>query len=207
VADIRRRAQQLSIIAVVVALHIAAYWGFLTATHPFTIRAISQNLELVFIPAPVIPSESSARKPAPTRRSQRASQQGAAIPPDAQPNTAPSSDEGNAIHPPIDWAAELDRAARDAVPAEPAAELRNFGFPHASAAPPKPPEFGWSHTRIHRVESIPGGGMLVHVNDNCVLVFIPLPFFACAPGQKPANGDLFEHMHDPPHAGDWNDGK
>jgi hypothetical protein len=28
-------------------------------------------------------------------------------------------------------------------------------------------------------------------------VFIPLPFFACAPGKKTANGDLFEHMHDP----------
>jgi hypothetical protein len=207
VADIRRRAQQLSIIAFVVALHIAACWIFLTTTHLFTFRAISQSLELVFIPSPVIPSESSARKPAPIRPSQRASQQGAATPPAARPDAAPSSDERNAIHPPIDWAAELDRAARDSVPAEPAAEPRNFGFPHASAAPPKPPEFGWSHTRIHRVESIPGGGMLVHVNDNCVLVFIPLPFFACAAGEKPANGDLFEHMHDLPQAGDLNDGK
>jgi hypothetical protein len=57
------------------------------------------------------------------------------------------------------------------------------------------------------VESIPGGGLLVHVNDNCVLVFIPLPFFACAPGKKPANEDLFKHLHDPSQAGDWNDPK
>jgi len=54
------------------------------------------------------------------------------------------------------------------------------------------------------VESIPGGGLLVNVNDNCVLVFMPLPFFVCAPGAKPANGDLFEHLHDPSPAGDWN---
>jgi hypothetical protein len=123
-------------------------------------------------------------------------------------NTAPSSDEGNAIHPPIDWAAELDRAARDSVPAEPAAEPRNFGFPHRSATPSsKTPDFGWSHARTHRLESIPGGGLLVNLNDRCVIVFTPFPFPFCRLGEKPANGDLFEHMHDQPHAGDWNDGK
>jgi len=200
VADIRRRAQQLSTIVVVVALHIAACWLFLATTRPLTIAAISQRLQLVFITPPVSPAR--------TRRSQRASQQNTAAAPAAQPNTAASSKERSAIHPPIDWAGELDRAARDSVPAEPPREPRDFGFPHASTArSSKPPEFSWSHTRTHRVESIPGGGLLVHVNDNCVLVLIPLPFFACAPGKKPANGDLFKHLHDPSQAGDWNDPK
>ena len=116
----------------------------------------------------------------------------------AQPNTAPSSDERGAIHPPIDWAAELDRAARESVPAEPSREPRNFGFPHAATAPSsKSPEFAWSHARTHRVESIPGGGLLINVNDRCVVVIFPFPFFGCALGKKPPNGDLFEHMHEP----------
>jgi hypothetical protein len=57
------------------------------------------------------------------------------------------------------------------------------------------------------VESIPGGGLLVNLNDNCVIVFAPLPFFSCAPGKKPANGELFKHLHDPSKPGDWNDPK
>ena len=197
-ADSQRRAQQLSIIAVVAAAHIAACWLLLTTTHPLTIPTLSQRLQLVFILPPIIPPESNARSPTSTRRTQRSSPQNTATPPTAQPNTAPSSDEPAAIHPPIDWAAELDRAARDSISAEPSREPRNFGFPHASTPPPsKSPEFAWSHARTHRVESIPGGGLLINVNDRCVVVLIPFPFFGCALGKKPPNGDLFEHMHDP----------
>jgi hypothetical protein len=199
VADFQRRAQQLSIIAVVAALHVAACWLLLATTHPLTIPAISQRLQLVFILPPIIPPESNARPPTSTRRTRRSSPQSTATRPGAQPNTAPSSDEPGAIHPPIDWAGELDRAARDSVPAELSREPRNFSFPHYSTAPPsKSPEFAWSHARTHRVESIPGGGLLINVNDRCVVVFIPFPFFGCALGKKPPNGDLFEHMHDPP---------
>jgi hypothetical protein len=198
VADFQRRAQQSSIIAVVAALHIAACWLLLATTHPLTIPTSSQRLQLVFILPPVIPPESNTKSPASTLRAQRPSQQSTVTPPAAQPNTAPSSDERGAIHPPIDWAAELDRAARESVPAEPSREPRNFGFPHAATAPSsKSPEFGWSHARTHRVESIPGGGLLINVNDRCVVVFIPFPFFGCGLGKKPPNGDLFEHMHDP----------
>jgi hypothetical protein len=198
VADFQRRAQQLSIIAVVAALHIAACWLLLATTHPLTVPTISQRLQLVFILPPIVPPESNARPPTSTRRYQRSSPHGtAAPPPAAQPNTAPSSDEPGAIHPPIDWAAELDRAARNSVPAEPSREPRNFGFPHASTPPPKSPEFAWSHARTHRVESIPGGGLLINVNDRCVVVLFPFPFFGCALGKKPPNGDLFEHMRVP----------
>jgi hypothetical protein len=176
----------------------------LAVTQPFTVRAISQSLELVFIPPPIVPSEGTARNPTPTRRSQRASQPSrAATPPPAQPNTAPSSDERNAIQAPIDWAAELDRAARDSVPAEPVREPRDFGFPHGATAPSsKSPEFAWSHARTHRAEAIPGGGLLVNLNDRCVIVFTPLPFPFCRLGKQPANGDLFEHMHDASPPGD-----
>lgn len=114
------------------------------------------------------------------------------------PRAAPEEHENNAIHPPTDWASELSRAARDAASDESTQKPRDFGFPHPSSAPTaKAPEFGWDYAATHRVESIPGGGLLLHVNDNCVVVLVPLPFFACGIGKKEANGDLFEHMHDP----------
>jgi hypothetical protein len=47
------------------------------------------------------------------------------------------------------------------------------------------------------VESLPQGGLLVHVNDNCVLLLFPLPFVGCAIGKIKTNGNLFEHMRDP----------
>jgi hypothetical protein len=198
VADSQRRVQQLSIIAAVAALHIAACWLLLATTHPPTIPTMSQRLQLVFILPPMIPPESNARPPTSTRGTQRTAPQSTATPPVAQPNSAPSSDEPGASHPPIDWTGELDRAARESVPAEPSRDPRNFGFPHASTPPPsKSPEFAWSHTRTHRVESIPGGGLLINVNDRCVVVLIPFPFFGCALGKQPPNGDLFEHMHEP----------
>jgi hypothetical protein len=97
---------------------------------------------------------------------------------------------------PVDWAGELERAARESV-TPPPLQPRDFGFPHASTTPsPKAPQFGWSYAPPHRVQSLPGGGLLVNLNDNCVLVFSPLPFFFCAPGKMPANGDLFKHMKD-----------
>jgi hypothetical protein len=81
---------------------------------------------------------------------------------------------------------------------------RDFGFPHSATTPSsKPSEFGWSYAPTHRLQSLPGGGLLVNLNDNCVLVFAPLPFFACALGKKPANGDLFKHMNDPSQPGSW----
>jgi hypothetical protein len=37
----------------------------------------------------------------------------------------------------------------------------------------------------------------LHLNDNCVLILFPRPFAGCGIGKRKANGDLFEHMHDP----------
>lgn len=204
-ADIRRRAQQLSIIAAVIALHIAACWFLLATKHLLGMQAISQRIQLVYIPPPIIPSEANAGSSAREHRSRRSLQQSRAAPPVDPRDAAPSSEERSAIHPPIDWAAELDRAARDSVPAEPAQEPRDFGFPHGATAPSsKSPEFAWSHARTHRVEAIPGGGLLVNLNDRCVIVFIPFPFPFCGVGKKPANGDLFEHMPDASPPGDRN---
>jgi hypothetical protein len=113
------------------------------------------------------------------------------------PHAVPQEDENNAIHPPTDWASELSRAARDAASEGSTQKPRDFAFPHPSSTPTKAPEFGWDYVATHRVESIPEGGLLLHLNENCVLVLFPLPFVGCGIGRKEANGNLFEHMQDP----------
>jgi hypothetical protein len=50
-----------------------------------------------------------------------------------------------------------------------------------------------------------GGGTLIRLNENCVLVVFLVPFPACALGKIPPRGDLLEHMHDPPEFGAWKD--
>jgi hypothetical protein len=187
----RPRAQLLLTAAAVIALHLTLGWLLLSKTRVFLTLPSSGSLEVVFLPRAAPPW---VRNPTPEKAPPRWSRPGAAraAPPAATPG--PNAQENNAIHPPIDWGAELARAAKDASAANPARKFKDFGFPRASSAPSASPEFGWSRARIHRVESLPGGGMLVHLNDNCALVFLPLPFVFCAPGHRPSNGNLFEHM-------------
>jgi hypothetical protein len=200
VADNQRGARQLSIFGAVVALHIAVVWVLLATTQSVWMRSLSQSLQLVFVAPTMIAPESSIRQPVP--RSQRSVRRNATPSSPVEPNPAAPSEDGNAIRPPIDWADELDRVVRDSTTAETSRKPLDFGFPHASTeSPAKPPEFGWSYAPTHRVEPLPGGGLLINLNDNCVLVFTPLPFFACALGKKPVNGDLFKHMRDPSQPG------
>jgi hypothetical protein len=106
-------------------------------------------------------------------------------------------DETRDDSPNVDWNAELERAGKDHSLREPDPARRDFGFPHHSApAPAKPPEFGWDYAATHRVESLPEGGLLINLNDRCVLLLAPLPFAFCGIGTKKANGELFEHMQD-----------
>ena len=203
------RARRLSVVSVVVALHIAVCGMLLEATRPLRIRTASTRLELIYLTLDV-PGR-VARTPARARPSQPPVRQGAAIPPLnrrrslSQPGAAPVAEEDNAIHPPIDWANELNRTAKESALGESAPKPREFGAPHVAPTPPaKPPEFGWSHTRTHRVERGPGS-VGIHLGDHCVIALSPLPSVVCSPGEKEANGDLFKHMRDPPKPGDWKD--
>ena len=108
---------------------------------------------------------------------------------------APPVEENNAIHP--DWTHELQIAAKNTLANDLAKKRHEFDFAHAyPAAPKKPPQFAWNYAATHRVESLPQGGMLIHLGDNCVLLLLPLPLIGCAIGKPPANADLFEHMHE-----------
>jgi hypothetical protein len=197
---LRRRARFLCIIAVILGFHLTAIWLLLATSRIVPIGTKSQVLEIAFIPRPASllegnPKSRIAESVGPEQRSKAK--------PDPQPDVAPSSSENNDIQPPVDWASELTRTARDAIPEEPVQKSREFGFPHRAAAPTgTPPQFGWDYAATHPIES--EGGLLVRLNDNCVLAFFPFPFAGCAIGKRKANGHLFDHMHDPAQPGDEN---
>jgi hypothetical protein len=103
--------------------------------------------------------------------------------------------------PAIDWNREAERVARDhALEAQSGREAESGD----GARQPKP-EFGWSHSRVHRVEPMESGGFIVWISDKCFVVIGVMAMPMCQFGKKPARGDLFEHMDDAPAAGDWKD--
>jgi hypothetical protein len=126
-----------------------------------------------------------------------------AIPQPAQPSAA---DNPTA---PIDWSREAALAIKQQAELASATPPRaldkhgagadlNGGLGHD---PKQKADFGWDYSHTHRVETMEGGGILIHINDRCVLVLFPLPFGGCGIGKIPARGDLLEHMHDEPQAG------
>jgi len=207
--DERRRIQVACIIALVVGFHLIVLW-FLVATSRVMTRQIdSSGFEIVLIPPPPASPQRSASRPPPSAPPATSSGHEAQPAPAQRPASAsripvqpaPSEDADNAIHAPIDWAAELKSAARNATSHESATTPKDFGFPHVPSAPAKAPQFAWDYAATHRFESIPEGGLLVNLDDNCVLVLIPLPFVGCGIGKKEANGELFKNMGETSAAG------
>jgi len=196
--------QRTSVIALVVVLHLAAVWLLLWTTLRFRTSAAGASLELLMLATPsAAPAERTPRPGDEAIRAERARPQPAPAEPSAAMREA--AQESNAIHPPIDWDGELDRAARDAASLADSPQAREFGFPRAAPPAPEAPEFAWSQTQTHRIDILPDGGMLVNISSHCFIIINPFPFPICRPGKMPANGDLFEHMRDPAQAGDWND--
>jgi hypothetical protein len=191
----RRRAKFVCAIAVVLGLHVTVIWLLLATSRVLSYRTNSQSLEIALIARPVVAPESNSISRVlenGTRHRQITAK------PLATPSVRPQESENNAIHPPTDWATEMSRVVNDAVSEKFAQKPRDFGFPHSPSAPDsKTPQFEWDYVATHRIEAIPEGGLLLHLNDNCVLILFPLPFAGCGIGKRKANGDLFEHMHDP----------
>ncbi len=114
---------------------------------------------------------------------------------------ASSERDEAAARPSIDWRREAEETAREYALQ---AEAQRGHKDDSSAAKPKP-EFGWSHSRTHRIEPLEEGGFLVWINDRCAIVISIMAMPVCQIGTKPARGDLFEHMDDAPTPGDWKD--
>jgi hypothetical protein len=103
----------------------------------------------------------------------------------------------------VDWAAEAEAAAKHQ--ADLAATKPRASDQHGAGTDfngglgsdrERPAEFGWDHSHTHRIETLTGGGMLVWLNDRCVIILFPLPFGGCGIGTIPVRGDLFGHMRD-----------
>jgi hypothetical protein len=190
------------IAAAVLGLHALLCWLLLIRTREVSIEVGSRSIEIVLIPP--MPKAPLPKAPLPNRAPAQAralSKRESHRPPAAVP-ASPEPAQDNAIHPPVDFEAELARVAADAATAAAGVKPKDFGFPQVERPPAAEPEFGWDYARTHRVQQIDGGGLLVNLNDNCVLVFVPLPFVFCRPGHKPANGELFRDMKLPSLTGE-----
>jgi len=111
----------------------------------------------------------------------------------------PQRDQAGAP-PSIDWHRDAEEIARER------AQAAAAGGEPSKEDPAKPkPEFGWSHSATHPVEPLDGGGFVVWFSDRCGVTIATLALPFCMFGKKPARGDLFEHMSDPPKPGDWKD--
>ena len=117
------------------------------------------------------------------------------VAPEAAPEAAP---------PPIDWQRETQTAAaRTAEAVEAERQRRGKYAPDPRFARPAPHrEFGWDQSKTHRIEALPEGGTLIHLNDRCALVLSGMILPICKLGKIPARGDLFEHMGDSPPGDD-----
>jgi hypothetical protein len=100
---------------------------------------------------------------------------------------------------PIDWAREAEIVAGASLSTKP--ERRSLGPVYDQTSPrgltsgPQQKQFGWSHSRVHRIEPIEGGGTLFWINDRCALVMTVMLMPVCKFGKIEARGDLFEDMN------------
>ena len=113
------------------------------------------------------------------------------VPPEIPPETSP---------PPVDWQREgQTAAARAAEGLATEGQRRGKYAPDPRfARPAQRPQFGWDESKTHRIEALPGGGILLHLNDRCALALSAGFFPVCKLGKIAARGDLFEHMGDKP---------
>ena len=109
--------------------------------------------------------------------------------------------EAPANPPSIDWQEESRTAAERAAAGLEAERRRKRNVdvdPRFARPAPRTPEFGWDQSKIHRVESLPAGGLLIHLNDRCSLSLSGFLIPMCKLGKIEARGDLFDHIGDRP---------
>ena len=192
----RRQTRLQLTLLTVLGLHLIVVW-LLVSSPQLSIKTKSGSLQLLWIARPLL-SEAAPERGTKTEKPTNSSARHRVDRRPKSPSIAPrSNDEDNAIHPAPDWTAELQLVAKHAVAKELAQKRHELDFAHAfPLQPKKSQQFAWDYAATHRIEAIPGGGILVHLNDNCVLIIFPLPLIGCGIGKLPANGDLFEHRRD-----------
>jgi hypothetical protein len=192
-----REPHRLVLFGLALLIHAGLFALLLSERHA-RVESPERRTELVLLPAPRsnIPRPEIAPLPPPRLPE-------AAPPTSTAPQLiAPPTNEDTREPPAIDWRGDAEAIAREhARAAETGGEPSRKGD-----GPAKPkPEFAWSHSTTHRIEPMEGGGFVVWINDRCGVAVSALAMPFCMLGTKPARGDLFEHMDDPPTAGDWKD--
>ncbi|HKS57137.1 MAG TPA: hypothetical protein VJS12_17705 [Steroidobacteraceae bacterium] len=174
----------------------AGLFALLSSERHTRLESPERRTVLVFLPAPPPQSASlEVTPPAPPRLPETA-------PPSATAPElfAPRTNQPTQVPPAIDWRGDAEAIAREHARAAEAGRE-----PEKDAPAKKKPEFAWSHSATHRIEPMENGGFVVWINDRCGVAVSGLAMPFCMFGKKPARGDLFEHMDDPPTPGDWKD--
>jgi hypothetical protein len=192
-----------AILLLIVAIHAAL---LLLASRRVTRVSIGSEEPLVFLAL-----SEHAQVPTPAASVAAAPRKKPVAPRDTQLVVipAPAPPAGDRPPVPIDWNAEAERAIKqhaELAMATPSRALDQHGAGadlNGGLGPDRKQksEFAWDRKHTQRLESIEGGGILLHLSDHCVLLVFPLPFVGCGIGKIPARGDLFEHMHDEPQTG------
>jgi hypothetical protein len=186
-------------VAIHAALLLVAWRGVtrvdMRSEEPLIFLALTDHVQ---VPTPAGSAEARPRKkPVAPRDSQFVT-----IPAPAQPSAADNPPA------PIDWNSEAGLAIKrqaELAMATPPRALDKHGAGadlNGGLGPDREgkSDFGWDRSHTHRVETMEGGGIVIHINDRCVLVLFPLPFGGCGFGKIPVRGDLLDHMHDEPQA-------
>lgn len=189
----RRQTRVLLTLSTVLGAHLVVLW-LLMSSHRFWIKTGPESLQLVWIPSPPTSEFAEPRK-TPQRTATTPPQRRIANAPVSPTPIPGTNEENNAIRPTPDWNTELQLAAKNVLAKELEKKKHETDFTHQfPTQPTKPPQFAWNYAATHRVEALPQGGLVVHINDNCVLLIFPLPLLGCAIGKRPANGDLFKPL-------------
>lgn len=193
-----RAGRRVTAAAIAVALQGVFFWVILHETMEPTAGPKSTPLEVSIFAA------ASRPRPAPLPREHHhptlrplppiEKELAPVAAPIEQPITVPHLPKP-APHAPIDWQEAIQGEVR-AEESRSRPRKLNFGFPQEPAAVAPAPAFGWDYARTHRVEELPGGGTIINLTDHCAIVFYVLPIPVCKIGKIPANGHLFDHMHD-----------
>jgi hypothetical protein len=94
----------------VLVLHAVICWLLLSKMRVLAVPEVAQNLELLWLPAP--PRQSPAPDETQNPTASAPSNRSAPSQPAPAPRQNPAPPENNAITPPIDWQADLDREAQ-----------------------------------------------------------------------------------------------
>jgi hypothetical protein len=199
---VNRGTRRVIVLAAVVTLHVVVLVLFPRARHSVLQEDDHQHaLQLVLVmPAPAEASARPEAAPLVRRRRVRAAAPAAAKNSQAARRGAP--DEAQPPErAPIDWRQQLAGAAQRQIRKD--EDLRRqasaLAPPRAPASfrkTPHRPPFGWYYAATHRVESLPEGGFLIHINDRCVIGIFIMVMPACTFEHIEARGDLFQHMKD-----------